>query len=253
MFHHKLLPSKTTPFFPPVSQSKQTSRVVTLVSVSQHDSACRRITTAQSCRDFPGATGPPTWVNGISLKTFRASALAVARTARWQWSDLRARGYLRCWRGKGEEWWRERGFNLLYLCVSLGREWQKKVKTSVTHMKSNPNHLCLLFFILYHLYFPSLSVLCPPPWLDATQRAHFSWDGFSFELLFLRCASFPSFFISLCPLMLSFDSQRSTFNGSYLLIKYLQVSAARWQGWRERKRERQSSDWCCSGPLQHDI
>lgn len=29
-------------------------------------------------------------------------------------------------------------------------------------MKSNPNHLCLLFFILYHLYFPSLSVLCPP-------------------------------------------------------------------------------------------
>lgn len=39
--------------------------------------------------------------------------------------------------------------------------------------------------------------------------------------------------------MLSFDSQRSTFNGSYLLIKYLQVSAELWQGWREKERWRQ--------------
>lgn len=37
--------------------------------------------------------------------------------------------------------------------------------------------------------------------------------------------------------MLSFDSQRSTFNGSYLLIKYLQVSAALWQGRRGKKRD----------------
>lgn len=65
--------------------------------------------------------------------------------------------------------------------------------------------------------------------------------------------------------MLSFDNQRSTFNGSYLLITYLQVSAALWQWWKESKRERvrdgdkggdkkwENSGWCCSVPLRCDI
>lgn len=43
--------------------------------------------------------------------------------------------------------------------------------------------------------------------------------------------------------MLTFDSQRSTFNGSYLLIKYLQVSAMPWQerGDKERWRQREGA------------
>lgn len=41
--------------------------------------------------------------------------------------------------------------------------------------------------------------------------------------------------------MLSFDSQRSTFNGSYLLIKYLQVSAVAGME-REREMETKKSE-----------
>lgn len=114
--------------------------------------------------------------------------------------------------------------------------------------------LCF-FFILYHLYFPSLSVFHPcssmPPGVPTFPREGLSFNLFSLCLLPLLL------YLSLS-LMLSFDSQRSTFNGSHLLIKYLQVSAALWQGWRETEtkaetKKRESGGWCCSGSLRHDI
>lgn len=94
-------------------------------------------------------------------------------------------------------------------------------------------NLCFLFFILYHL--PSLSILQP----DSMTPSVPTFPEKTFPSASSHCASFPSFFYLSLSLMLSFDSQRSTFNGSYLLIKYLQVSAVLWQEWGDKERWRQ--------------
>lgn len=100
----------------------------------------------------------------------------------------------------------------------------------LSRTKSKPSRP-FVFYPVSSLFF--LFVCSSPLWLDATQCAYFSWEGLSFNLVSLCLLSLLYLSLSL---MLSFDSQRSTFNGSYLLIKYLQVSAALWQGCREKER-----------------
>lgn len=107
--------------------------------------------------------------------------------------------------------------------------------------KWNPIQTMLVFcffIILYHLLFFLFCLLfttggsMPPSVPTFPERRPF------LQTLLTMPPSFPP----LSPfqsLLLSFDSYRSTFNGSYPLIKYLQVSAALWQGRREKERWRQ--------------
>lgn len=94
--------------------------------------------------------------------------------------------------------------------------------------------ICFLSYTIFFVF-----VYSSAPWLNGTQHAYFSWESFSFSL-FSLCL-FPLLLYLSLSLIFSFDSQRSTFNGSYLLIKYLQVSAVLWQGDKERWRQREGA------------
>lgn len=134
MFHYKLLPSeKTPPLFPLVSHNRLQSS--NPYGVSQNDSASSQITTAQRCSSFSRELRDLTQVCGIARKTFRECALSIGWTARRHRPDLRARGYLQCWQEKREVRWRERGLNLLYLCISLDEGWERGKNES--HLHSN--------------------------------------------------------------------------------------------------------------------
>lgn len=110
----------------------------------------------------------------------------------------------------------------------------KKNKKKKNYSKSN---LGLLFLSFIVFIFPSSSVLYPcglmPPIVPTFARRLFLQS-------LLSVPSSPPFYLPLS-LMLSFDSQRSTFNGSHLLIKYLQGVCSGLAG-IERQKEMETKE-----------
>lgn len=126
-------------------------------------------------------------------------------------------------------------------------------------LKQNPIQTILgfCFFILCHLYFSSLSVPHPcssmPPSVPTFPEK-------AFRSVSSHCASFPSFFISLCPSCSLLTANAaplmgaiSSLNTCRCLQHFGRDGGRKRDGNKERHKKRESSGWCCSGPLRHDI
>lgn len=116
--------------------------------------------------------------------------------------------------------------------------------------ESNPNYLCPLFFFLSCIIF--IFPLCL--FFTPAARCHPACPLFpekAFRSIYSRCASFPSFFISLCP-----SCSLLTANAAPLMGAISSLNTCRClrhfgrDGERQRQRQRQKRERAAAGVVQ---